>query len=508
MRTAAQTALIMAILTLFSKCLGFVREMVMANYFGTSYVTDAYVMAIAIPGIIFGGILAAVSTSYIPAFSHAIENAGVEEGNRFTSQIINILIALSIISAIFGIVFSDLIVKIFASGFHGETAELTSFFVKITFCYVLFSSISGIFDSFLQYKGSFLTPIITGYFLSACTIVIIVICAYTNHYYLSFGMLVGHAVRFLVISVIAKRKNFNYNFSLQLDRRVKDFFVMALPVFIGSSLMQINIFVDKTLASGLKEGSVSALNYASLLNTMIMAMTITIMTTIVYPKLTKSHSLKDTRQFNFMLEKGINLIIIVALPCSLGAMYYSNQIVQIVYERGAFGQMATSMTGSAFLFYISGLTFYSLGELLTRAYYSMHDMKTPMLCASVNVLLNITLNLILVRSMAHNGLALATSLAGLGSFMLLYYGIKKKYPEIRILKSKRKLFKIVIASILAVGGSAFFYHVMLLYLAHIIYIRFVQLILAVLVAAMIYYILLKLLKIDELEIIKQLVKKY
>lgn len=110
-------------------------------------------------------------------------------------------------------------------------------------------------------------------------------------------------VRFLVISVIAKRKNFNYNFSLQLDRRVKDFFVMALPVFIGSSLMQINIFVDKTLASGLKEGSVSALNYASLLNTTIMAMTITIMTTIVYPKLTKSHSLKDTRQFNFMAGK-------------------------------------------------------------------------------------------------------------------------------------------------------------------------------------------------------------
>jgi putative peptidoglycan lipid II flippase len=481
--------------------------MVMANYFGTSYVTDAYVMAITIPTIIFGGVLTAISTSFIPAFSNTVENSGMEEGNRFTSQVINIMVILSLISAVFGIVFSDVIVKIFASGFHGETARLTSFFVKITFCYIFFSSISGLLESFLQYKGSFLPPIVTGYLLSGCTIVMIVICAYTNHYYLAYGMLAGHGLRFLIMSLVAKRRKFGYRLTLQLNDRVKNIFIMAFPVFIGSSMLQINNFVDKTLASGLKEGSVSALNYAGLLNAMIMAMTITIMTTIIYPKLTKAYSLKDTDQFNFMLEKGFNIVIIVGLPCSLGAMYYSNQVVQIVYERGAFDSVATAMTGSAFLFYIAGLTFNSLNELLTRAYYSMHNMKTPMLCASVNVLLNITLNLILIRPMAHNGLALSTSIAGLCNFLLLYYGLKKKYPDIRILKSKRKLGKVMVASLIAVGGSALSYHFIILPMASILYMRFVQLFLAVLVAIVIYYIMLKILKIEEIDFVKQMIKR-
>lgn len=507
LRAAARTAILMAIFTLVSKLLGFVREMVMANYYGTSYITDAYVMAVAIPSIIFGGVLAAISTSYMPMFSKTIETEGLNEGNFFTSQIINILLILSAISSLIGIVFSDALVSIFARGFHGETADLTSFFIKITFCYILFSSISGILDSFLQYKGSFLAPIFSGYLLSGCTIIAVIICAYTSHYYLVFGMLTGHALKFVVIWIVARKKGFKYRPSFQVDRKVKNIFAMALPVFIGASVLQINVFVDKTLASGLKEGSVSALNYANLLNAMIMAVTITILTTIIYPKLTQLNSLKDYNRFNDTLDTGFYLVLIVALPCSLGAMYYSSQVVQIVYERGAFDGVATAMTSSAFLFYVAGLTFNSLNELLSRTYYSMHDMKTPMLCACVNVILNIVLSLSLVGIMAHNGLALATSIAGVSNFILLYIGLKKKYKHIRILKSKRKLMKIVIAAVAAVGGSALFYNMVIIPLNHVVYMRLVQLFLAVIVAFMLYYSLLTLFKIEEVKILKQLIRR-
>ncbi|NLP29842.1 MAG: hypothetical protein GX363_01785, partial [Clostridiales bacterium] len=132
MRTAAKTALFMAVLTLLSKIMGFLREVFMAGFFGTSFINDAYVMATAIPGIIFAGIFTSVSVSYMPIFSETVEKRGIKEGNKFTSEAITIVAAIAIIISILGIVFSDQVISIFAAGYEGETAALTSFYLKIT----------------------------------------------------------------------------------------------------------------------------------------------------------------------------------------------------------------------------------------------------------------------------------------------------------------------------------------------------------------------------------------
>lgn len=503
MRTIAQTALLMAILTLVSKCLGFIREMVMANYFGTSYVTDAYVMAITIPSIIFGGILMAVSTSYIPTYSRIVENYNFDKGNKFTSDIINLLLLLSIVSASIGLIFSNQIITIFASGFGGETAKLSSYFVRITFLYIIFSSMTGILEAYLQYKNNFLPPIITGYLLSGCTIIAIIVSAYTSHYYLAFGLLAGYIIRFILIFKIVGKYKYHYTFSIKFDENVMRIFTMAVPVFIGSSLLQINVFIDKTLASRLIEGSVSALNYANLLNTMIMGITISILTTIIYPKLTQAYSLKDYDRFNEIVGTGFNIIFLIAFPCSLGAMLFSNQIVQVVYERGAFNLNATSMTGSAFFYFSAGLLFFSLNDLLARAFYAMHDMKTPMSFAGITVIINIILNLVLVRFMAHNGLALSTSISGMCNTFLLYNGIKRKYPQIKIFKSINNLFKILISSIVAIAVSFVCYFIII----NIINIRVIQLFIVIIIACTLYYFLLHLFKIEEIKFIKQLIIK-
>ena len=146
--TVAQTAVLMAILTLGSKFIGFIREMVMANYYGTSYITDAFVMSNSIPGILFGGIVASIATAYMPVFAKAFEIEGQEEANRYTNSIINMLLLVSLISSVTGILFSDEIVKIFAMGFKGETAELTSFFLKISFSYIFATSFISILNSY------------------------------------------------------------------------------------------------------------------------------------------------------------------------------------------------------------------------------------------------------------------------------------------------------------------------------------------------------------------------
>lgn len=348
MRTAAQTAVLMSILTLGSKLIGFIREMVMSNYFGTSYVTDAYVMAFTILSVLFGGIITAISTAYLPVFSRISESEGKLEGDRFTSEIVNILLAISVVISLIGIFFSDQIIAVFASGFQGETAKLASFFVKVLFSYVIFSSTAAILEAYLQYKGTFLPQIISGYFVSMCTIVAIIISAYTSYYYLAFGMVIGYILRLITMTIIARSRDYKYTLTFRYINNVREIAFLAIPTFIGSYMQYINQFVDKTLASRLVEGSISALNYASLLNNVIIDITITILATIIYPKLTQANSLKQYDRFNELVYKGFNVVVIISLPFSLGAMVYSNQVVQIIYERGAFDITATAMTSSAF----------------------------------------------------------------------------------------------------------------------------------------------------------------
>lgn len=508
-RTAAQTAVLMAILTLGSKLLGFVREMVMAGFFGTSYIVDAYVMAQSIPNILFTGIFIAIATAYIPLLSDKIENEGDLAGNIFTSQVIKILFVVSIISSVLGLFFSNGFVTVFASGFTGETAKLTGHFLKVTFSYVIFISIAGILESFLQYKNTFLPQIIVGYTQNFIVIGTIIISALSSYYLLAFGLLAAYFVRLILFYMLAKKRNFRFVYKKgnELKIIVKKITMLAIPVFIGSSLSQINLFVDKSLASRLPEGSISALNYANLLNNMIMTLTVTIFTTIVYPKLAQANSLGDRIKFNQMATTGIILIVLLALPCSLGAMLYNNEVVQIVYERGAFDEIATSLTSSAYVFYSAGLLFMSLNVLLLRIYYSLHNTKTPMIFAGISVIINIVFNLLLIRSMAHAGLALATSISSCSNTIMLLWGIKRNYKDIDLLPNISKLLKIIICTIVSLGISFCSYLIITQYLVDIIYMRIVQLAIVVVIAAIVYIILLHIFKIDEVKMIKQLIKR-
>lgn len=507
MRTAVQTAFLMAVFTLISKVLGFVREMIFAAFYGTSYVTDAYVMSITVTGIIFGGILGAVTTSYIPVYSRIKEQEGEKNGKIFTDQIMTTMYLVSIFVCILGIIFSDPIVSVFASGFEGKTAALTAFYLRFTFCYIIFLSATGILGAFLQYKGIFLPQIAAGFLQNICIIVVIIISGYTTYYYLGFGILLGSAANFAVTVMVTGKNGYKYTPNLKINESTKEIIHLALPVFIGSSVVQINTFVDKTLASGLAEGSVAALNYAMLLVTLATSLTTTILVTIIYPKISKANSLKDYDMFNDMLGRAFAVIFIISIPLTLGAMAYSNQVVQIVYERGAFDPEATAKTASAFLYYATGLTAITLIALLTHVYYSIHDMKTPIIYGVISVIINIVLNLILIKPMAQNGLALATSIASFVNALLLYNGLKQKYPHINLIKSRRKLSVIGLSSVFSVGASMLLYYMAIMPLRHLIVPRMLQLGLAVVFAVLVYLLILKLFKIEELGLIKQIFKR-
>ncbi len=497
MRTAAKTAFLLAILTLGSKLLGFIREMFVANFYGASYVVDAYSIASSIPGIIFAGILGAISTSFVPLFSKKMEQEGELAADKFTAQTLNLLTIVSVISSIVGIVFSDQIVWIFAHGFveRPETFAIASYFVKVTFSFTLFTATAGIFDAYLKYKNVFLSTTIAGYSVSICAVIFVFISHYTSPYYLIFGIFVGNVVRFFIILFIARHKGYRHKWDFHITDTVKEIFYLAVPVFIGSTAGQINAFVNRNLAATLPEGSVAAISYSDLLIGLITGVTTMVVATVLFPKLAQAFSQKDMPRFSGIYNTGVSILLIIGIPLSIGAMLYGKDIIQIIYERGAFDPHATTLTTGAFFCYSMGLVFMALNPFLIQTFYSMHNTKTPRNYGLIVIAVNLASNLILVNYLAHAGLALGSSIASLVNTVLLLYAIRRKTDIILMAGTWKKNFKILLSAVIAIGVSYLFYY----FVGGTVWMpRMVLMGLVIIIAALIYLLLLKLFKIEEL----------
>lgn len=502
--TTAQIAFLMIILSLLSKAFGFIRELVLANYYGAGVVTDAYVMASQIPGTLVASLMTACGTAFMPIFSQKFESEGGDSANLFTSRTLNFLFIVNIAAIILGICFAAPIVDFFAPGFNIETRTLTIYYLRIAFWLLIGNVFVSILEPYLQYKSKFLIQLLLGLFYSSSIIVAVVISAYTNHYVLIWGVVLGYIIRGLLLLLAAKRNGFNYTADFNLSSAAMEALVLALPVFIGGSVNQINTFIDRILASGFESGSVSALNYGNLIVGVICSLTTTVIITIVYPKLNNAFAIKQYERIENLTEGAINLFALICIPFTLGAMVYANPVIQVIYERGAFSEAATGLTAVTFFYYSMGIMFISLNSLLAKVFYSMHDTKTTVYCSVAGVIVNIVLNFVLSGMMGLGGLALATSIAHSVNAFALYYSFKHKYPEITLLKSKRKLLKIALFSIIAVAASYAFYY----FIGNAVWMpRMVLLGTAVLIAGIVYFVFLYIAKFEELNLIKDLIKR-
>lgn len=503
-RSAAQIAVLMGILTLGSKMVGLVRTILMANYYGTGFITDAFTLSQDIPIILFGALFSAVATTYMPLYSKMYEKEGEAAANRFTSQTLNLLLLVSLISSLVGIFCSDWLAHLIGFSFSDQTIALTSFYLKFSFSFLFFNSIATLLEALLQYKNVFLPQILIGYGQTGCIIVLTVVSAHTSYYALVFGILLGCAFRAFGILILAWNHGFRYTRRRGAGEKTayaREILLLSLPVFVGGSINQINAMVDKILAAGLPTGTIGALNYGNVFMTMISILTVTILVTIVYPRLTLARLNDDYTHFNAIAAQGMNVTMLISIPFTMGAMLYSDQVVQVVFERGSFDHASVAMTAPALFYYSVGLTFVAVNALLIKIYYALGDVRTPVLCAAAGAVINIGLDLLLVGPMTHGGLALATSASAAVNALMLVVFMRKRHPQIRLYDSVEKAWAILLFSALSVGSSYGLYRFLE---AHIWMPRMLLLAAAVLTAALIYWILLCHGKIEEVDLIKNL----
>lgn len=503
-----QTAAMMVVLTMISKLLGFVRELILADVYGTSFVTDAYAQAQNIGNVLTGGIIGALGAAYTPLFSEISEQQSEEAGKRFTNQLITLAFLAAAALAVLGVIFSEQLVSFLAPGFSqsdagAEKVRLTVFYLRVVFGFVLVSGILSIYEALLRYKGHFRQPILAGYLNDFGMILFIVISARKGAPLLAFGLLAGGLLQLSANALAASRVGYLYHPDFRFKESSYRVFMLALPIFANSSLSSINGAIDQMLASRLPDGIVAALGYGHRVQIMIYYMTAAILGAIFYPKITKAASLGDWGGYSEAARKTATVNLILMLPLSLGAVAFANQVVQVIYERGAFDTSSTVVTADAFRFYSMSLVFLAFSEFLSSMFQSLQDMKTMTVCGAIGVVSNIALNLALIGPLQHKGLALASSISAAIHFAALRLAFRKKHPGIFAFPSAGKILRIAAASLLAVLAAILVYQlVTLIWMPRAVYLA-----IAVLSAVAVYLPLLVLLRIEEVEVLKDLIKR-
>ncbi|MDR2457114.1 MAG: hypothetical protein LBD41_01325, partial [Clostridiales Family XIII bacterium] len=300
---AIQTGTILLALAFLSRFIGFLREILFANYYGIDPVMDAFVLANNIPAILLAWIFSGIVTAYTPLLSKEDEK-GAEYGLLFTRKTINILLIISVITSLIGIFFSKPLIYIFAHGwFTGEVQTETIFyaniFVKIAFASTLFTAFPGIWAAYLRYKKVFILPnILTEILPKITAIAFVFISLYIGAAWIIAGTISGYILATFVLFFFL-RKKFKYkpNKVIEDDAKkdsiIKKIMLLSIPVFIGSAIQQINSFVDTELATWLPSGSPAALNYGNLMASIGAALFSTGILTMIYPKLAEAYAKKD-----------------------------------------------------------------------------------------------------------------------------------------------------------------------------------------------------------------------
>ena len=507
MSKVAKATIVLMIVTMLSKVLGFGRELVLTYIYGADAIADVYITSLSIPGVLFATIASALGTTFIPLFFEIEKLKGRKKSLLFANNIFNIVIVLTIIIAIFGFIFAKPLVKLFAMNFEGEKLSLAIDFTRIMIFGIVFIGLSNIMTSWLQINGNFTIPGMVAYPYNILIIGGILLSATGDPRIMAIGTLIGIASQFVFQIPFAIKSGYKYKLYLNLnDEYIKKMIMLIMPVFIGIAVNQLNTIIDRSLASTLGDGAITILNSANRLNNFVLGIFITTISTVIYPMLSKLSNENNKEKLKETIVKSINSVVLLIIPISVGAIILAEPVVRIVFERGAFNSDATSITAIVLACYSIGMIGFALRDVLSRVFYSIQDTRTPMINGALAMGMNIVFNIILVKFLGHAGLALATSISALICIVLLFNSLKKKIGYFGQDKIIKTTLKSLIAAIVMGVVTYFMYNT----LAKLLGLGFIKEALALLgsvgIGAIVYGILVIILKVEEVNTITNMIK--
>jgi len=442
--------------TAFSRVLGLVREQVFAYLFGAGMATDAFVAAFRIPNLLRDLFAeGALSSAFVPVFKEKMVKEGTDEAYRLANLVISGLILIVGVVVALGILFSPQLVYISAKGFisNPEKFELTVALTRIMWIYLLLVSVSAVCMGILNSAGRFGIPAISPALFNLGMIISpILLYHYFNIpiYTMAIGVLVGGIGQ--LVFQIPSLINIGYRFKFFInlaDEGVRRIIRLISPMILGLSASRINILINTLLASFLMEGAMSYLNYAYRLMHFPLGVFAVSVGTVVLPKSSGTVAGNQLDQLAKIFYESIGLTMFLIIPSTAYLVGFSDDLVRLIFERGAFGAEATLQTSYALIFYSLGLFGFAGVRVAAPAYYAMGDARRPMMYSIYTVAVNIILNFAFMPLWGFAGLAAATSVAGILNFLLLLFNLRKKITDLHYSGIFVGIFKITVASVAA-----------------------------------------------------------
>lgn len=438
----------MGMIAILSKLTGFGRDLALSYFYGVSEITDAYLVAISIPTVIFNFIGLGLLASYMPMYNHIKKIEGQQGAFNFTTNFLNFLMLTCTIIYFLGLIFTVQVVKIFASGFEGELLLKTVFFTRICLSAIYASILVNIFSGFLQNNNVFYLTALVG----VPTNIIYIIGTYIAHengdIFLPIMSVIAIFSQFFLLIYPIKKTNYKYSFKLDMkDSHLKEIIILSIPTIIGSSLEQINYLIDKTIASKIMIGGITIINYANRLNIAIISLFVSSIFAVFFPKISSLVAEKKIEEMKKIVKETTVYIFIISIPIVFGILILSNEIVNFIFVRGSFSNEMGQLTSNTLFYYIIGFIPMAVRELIARIFYSFKDTKTPVINSSIGIVLNIVLNITLSKYMGITGIALATSISLTTTTILLTINLSRKYGDFYFKDIIITFFKILFSSI-------------------------------------------------------------
>ena len=427
-----QASVLLIFFSFLSKVLGYVREMAIAGYFGARYFTDAFFLAQVIP--LLGGTLITMAFPlvFIPFYLSEREQSE-ESAQKLASSIFWGVILYSVLAILIIILFSLPICKAIAPGFTEDQLLLLKRFLIALSPLIFFQSLAGFFTAYLQAQKHFLSPAFAGFLVNIPIISFLFLLARQIPFEsLVYGFNLGYFAYSFILLPFALFFGFNPFASFNiLHPLIKRFFLLLLPIVIGSSLSYIDMLIARALASKVGEGVVSALNYSYRLMGFPLGIMAGSIGTAVFPFMSSKAAILDSEAVSRETTRGLYATWLISLP--VGAFFFvlSQPVVRVMFERGAFTPEATRITADMLAFFSLGIPAMTGWGIATRAFYSLQDTITPLKIGFYQILIDLALLFTLSKIMGYKGLPLATSISISIGFVILWLTLSQRLPQLR-----------------------------------------------------------------------------
>lgn len=432
---------VISAMTMISRILGLIRDVVVARYFPVDGATDAFFVAFKIPNLLRRFFAeGAFALAFVPILSEYKEKQSRAALRDLIDYVAGTLGLILLLMTSVGMMAAPFLVEIFAPGFSQQAEarpELAADMLRITFPYILFISLAGLVGGILNTFGKFAIPALTPALLN---VVMIAFAIWGPPYFdepimaLAWGVFVAGLVQFLFQIPSLARLGLLPRFKVRRAHEgVKRVMRLMIPALFGSSVAQLNLVINTVIASFLAVGSISWLYYSDRFVELPLAIFGVALGTVILPKLSSDHAKADAKQFRSTMDWALRLALLISIPATLGLMLLAEPILAAVMMYGEFKWNDVEMSALSLMTYAFGLPAFILVKVLAPGFYSRQDTKTPVKIGIISIFANMLLNVLIVLPWyysgmlgAHAGLALATALAGYVNAGLLFRTLYKE----------------------------------------------------------------------------------